>query len=210
MLRNTRTYHLQVRSQDGRVYAWDLKSGKYDIVFSVAESKLLRRGTFRAVNALAISGDSKYLAAATDSGVVVLDYHKKEEVRLLGSVDRCASCVLFSNDSKKVVVAAADGIISYNIADWKSEKINIEVVSCHTLALSPNDEYLIAGDTVAEKEPCKVTIQSLGKPREKWQFECQSAAMNKVAVSKNGKLLATASGDNTVLIWRFDKLISQK
>jgi WD40 repeat protein len=165
------------------------------------------------VNAVAFSSDSKSLASASDNGAVKLWDAKNGtqmgELRAGQSVGLQSLSLAFSPDKNTLAGGNSDGTITIWDIEHKSSialqtGINKPVLS---VAFSPDRKLLVAGlddgsvviwdaEKALQKDTASQTPQKVAG---------HSAGVFVVVFAKDGKLLATASGDQTVKVWILSK-----
>jgi WD40 repeat protein len=180
--------------RDGTVRVWDLDS--------VATSELLRTGTVMDVS---FSPDG--------SEIVMSDFEKRVEVseanaaksRLTIQCPAIVTAARFSPDQK--MIASCDSGKAVRLWDAATGE---ELATLGTfrklvksIAFSPDGKHLIAVGGMLDDE---LKVWQLPEQKLVAEPSAHSVTINDVAFSPDGRWMATASGDNSVVVWDFARI----
>jgi WD40 repeat protein len=191
------------------------------------------RGTRQAagiINAIAISPNGKFLAAATRGGINLWNFGTEGDPFFLNADKNPVTALAFSSDGKMLVTSEGGAVKGWYMDDdeellrtstevepsWQSKSAFQHDGSINALAFIPNGTMFASGasDTKvkvwtwgAETEP--ITIQNRF-----WNWgphmHGHTAGVNAVAYSHNGDLLATAAENGDIKLWSARKGMTKK
>ena len=156
------------------------------------------------ISAVAFHPTKKILALATDNRVVFLSL---AENRLLSSLqgqrDAAIAAIAFSSNGKMLAGASTidkmnKGIIQlWNLADGTAKTLQGDMTKeQQAVAIAPDGQMVAASGWYGT---------TLFKSDGTWHKQLEGhSAVNAIAFSHDGKLLATASNDKTVKLWKND------
>jgi WD40 repeat protein len=151
------------------------------------------------VRGVSFSPDGRTIATASWDGTVKLWSKDGQLLRTLRGHSDGVSAVAFSPDGETIASASLDKTVKL----WSSEGVLLQTFSGHTdqvygVSFSPDGEIASASwdKTVKLWRRDGVLLQTLSGHK---------AAVYSVSFSPDGKMMATASEDKTVLLWRFDE-----
>ncbi|MEM6700371.1 MAG: WD40 repeat domain-containing protein, partial [Bacteroidota bacterium] len=150
------------------------------------------------IEVLDISPDGKWAIASFFDQVVILLYSIErqsiEEYFELGE----ATALQFLNNNNEFVAALSDGrVIRYNILQKAERLLLTNSTPITTLAFHEAASLLLIAD-----EEGRLFLGSLGG--EFYTQKIHESAINALKFSKNGRLLLTASADQTAKLWSVD------
>jgi WD40 repeat protein len=205
-----------VVGEDSQVRLWDVQTKKV--------SSILRRNNNDKFIRVAITPDSQYVAAATDNNgkdaeVIIWQITSGEIIKTL-KFPRIASAsqdskygfrdLKFSADGKIIAAASTDSTIK--TWQWQTDRTP-QILTGHqdwvyALSFRPDGKWLISSGGGSDKSIKIWEIQD-GIFKLKKTIEKAHAGALYVAVNPQNNQFATAgSGDRTIKIWDFDKIIS--
>ncbi len=155
------------------------------------------------------SGDGKWLVTGSWDGTIRLwDVTTKQVTRTLSGQTGIVHHVLFSKDSKLLISGGEDQTIK--IWDPSSSREEpLAILSGHRgsvfcLGLSPDGGTLVsANGEWGEDNPGVVKFWDLANRQERASFLAHPNGIRSMAISANGRLLATGSWDQTIKLWDF-------
>jgi RNA polymerase sigma factor (sigma-70 family) len=193
-------------SPDGKLLASALGSGgkeKAVRLWEVEAGKELLRmeGVETSVRALAFSPNGKLLAGqGPATSVVVWEVASGKVLRRLEGHAGAVSMVAFSPDGKVLASVGADQTVrlwdpdaGQMLHEWK--------ITATALAFSPNGKVLAAGTSGPNATVGTVRMLDTATGREVGPTATHHAALQRVACSGNGKIIATAGKDDAVRLW---------
>ncbi|MEO6739927.1 MAG: DUF1549 domain-containing protein, partial [Chthoniobacteraceae bacterium] len=163
---------------------------------------------FHPVLALALSPDAKRLAVGCGNVVVLYDVSGKEPAvvaRASAHLDPVQS-IAWSPDGKRIATGAFRRIVLWNGESLAQEREISGGLSDRIAALRflPDGKQLIAADgRISEEGTLRIIEAATGTVAASWV--AHSDSIFDLALSRDGKLLATAGGDKLVKIWDLAK-----
>jgi WD40 repeat protein len=186
-------------SFDGTITIWDAASGR--------ELRLLR-GHSGLVNSIAFSPDGKVLASGgTDRTVKFWDVASGRELQTLTGHGEQVTSIAFSADGS--LLASASGDRTVKLWDVASGTM-LRTLSGHaawinSVAFSPDGRMLASGSGELGRDGVNaanaIKLWDVASGSELRTLIGHAAWVTAVAFSRDGKLLASASGDRTVKLW---------
>ncbi|NEP01623.1 MAG: hypothetical protein F6K58_23795 [Symploca sp. SIO2E9] len=163
------------------------------------------------VKSISFSPDSKLLASADTSDTVIIWSHKGEKLRTIDE-DGIISVIL-AVDTQNIVLA--NKYFSLNFLDINDNLIKKELLSTRSFyskitTLSFNndkkivsfveDNFRLSTKKIIINKSRSLVLSNLGYTRK--ELDGHGDSVNSLSFSFDGKLLASASKDNTVRIWK--------
>lgn len=190
-------------SLDGRILACKGKDGAIRIIDSAAGKELCQIRAPKNSNPGAISADGKFLAAIEwKKGLHLLAVDSGKELGFLeGKVLPSWDPLLFSPDSRSVIVKTENGVYRWSIDTGAKSKILIDNKSfpvVHSIVFSPDGKTLAAvlGDGASNI----VSLRSWPAGKELQRLQAEDYALTALAFSRDGKLLA-GGGLGCLRLW---------
>jgi WD40 repeat protein len=191
---------------DFLVQLWDVATGG-----KLGEFQGRSEGTSiqRTVGALAFSPDGALLAAGFgspsnfgpdyDQVVKVWDLGSAREVKTL-PVRNTVPSLAFSPDGTTLTAACRDGKVQrWVVETWHELPPFTCSTPVHTVAFSPDGRTLVAG--AGTEPPAEVHLWDPATGREKARLQGHSHALSALAISPDGKTLASVALDGTLRLW---------
>ncbi|MEH2330696.1 nSTAND1 domain-containing NTPase [Nostoc sp.] len=189
-------------SPDGQVIA----SSSFDGTIKLWswEGKLLQilSGHSDAVSSVSFSPDGKMIASGDFGGIIKLWSRNGQQLKPLTGHSNSVYSVSFSPDGKTLASSSQTGIVklwSLNSQEFTEKNLTGHGTVVNSVSFSPDGKKILAsGD--------------LGGAIKLWSRNGQqlktltghSGSVNSVNFSPDGKTLASASEDNTVILWNLD------
>ena len=183
---------------------WDAAALKDQPSAPRSVSLAVMPAAYRPVLALALSPDAKRLAVGCGNEVVLCDVTGKEPAvvaRASAHLDPVQS-IAWSSDGKSIATGAFRRIVFWNGESLAQEREITGSLTDRIAALRflPDGKQLIAADgRVSEEGTVRIIETATGAIAASWV--AHSDTIFDLAMSRDGKLLATAGGDRLVKIW---------
>jgi WD40 repeat protein len=192
-------------SADRNIRRWDVSTGKE---LPPLENQHQLTGFVVAVPTMALAPDGKKLFAwvpTNERGCMVQLFETKtgDEIGRIIDRDRHVVAVGFSLDGKTAALGAKNGTVriyplaektqNKTEADWSMFAKGTELTS---LAIAPDASFVVGGSDTGTVKVCEST-----KGQVLQTFDAHGQRVTAVAVSPDGKLLATVGLDNIVKLW---------
>jgi WD40 repeat protein len=173
----------EVSSED-QVRVWNVASGARTL------APLTQRGT----TALSLSADGKTLAIAASNGISILDTTTPTSRHEINTSGISVSSIVLSPDGSRVAGASDSAVNVWAASDGKLlTKIAIGGAS----ALQFRSPEQIA---VGRKDGA-VSVWNIATASLSWEAKKHDSAVNAIAFSADGTLMATGGDDRTAIIW---------
>jgi WD40 repeat protein len=193
---------LATETGSGVVRLWDLASKQSRVIFDPEGSPWPMRG-FNTVRACGIAfqkGDGR-LALALRGWLLLIDV-RSLAVRAVGESEESAALPpAFSADGTRlfgVLVRQGEGHI-WDVAS--GQEIGSFPIGAH-FAVSPANGTVALGHTQVADWPSYVSFWNPETKAETGKYVCHGTSLTALAWSPDGRLLATATWDGTVKLWR--------
>jgi RNA polymerase sigma factor (sigma-70 family) len=192
-------YPAEVDSPDGtmraaikeqRIHLYDARTGK--------ELEPLADQPDKVNGSLAFSPDGRLLAVSDQYGVRLWDIPTRKFLRFCRAKDYVVTRIVFSDDGK--ILAGTDGnsVTLWDVATgkWRQEFHHTYYVG--TLAFLPDGKTLLSGS--GYNDPIiRVWDPFNGREKEKWHGH--TVDVQAIAVSPDGKIVASGGYDNVIRLW---------
>lgn len=158
----------------------------------------------RAITAMQISKDGRFLACGTQEGtVIVRDINAGRTIHTLAEHRQAVRSLLFDSENKRLLSAADDGRIY--VWDLYSGSLELEIRDfgspIRTVALSPDDRMLAAAGDRKE-----VYLWEFPAARLKGKLKGHKKAVIAAAFSSDGDQLFSIGEDRQMIVWDVNKL----
>lgn len=182
-------------AENAEIRVWDLKTGNH---FSL-------RGHQRAIQALWFSRDGKKLISTADDDVIrVWDLNKKKSVLMIKGAGVNVYGARFDRSGRRIIAASlGKGMIVYNASTGKAAKSYGEHRGVGVNDVDVNSGYTRA---VTAGRDGNVGVWNLSNGKRISYLRGHKDWVVRVALSPNGKLLASSSSDGTVRVWDMSTL----
>ena len=161
----------------------------------------------RRVTDTALTPDGKVLASASTDGTLTLWNRSGPQPKPWKGHEDWINSVAFSPDGKTLASASDDGTVKL----WDTQGQIIKTLNSHHLevtsvAFSPDSKTLVSASLDGTVKFWDVKFRDTQAQegltvREAQTFDGHSTAVNSMAFSRDGKILASASFDGTVKLW---------
>jgi len=176
--------------KDGATWLWDTTSGLGHVIAAANKAP---------VKAVAFAADGQTVAVAREGGTLVLwdTANDKERARLDKAPDGPRSFAFFG-DGKRLAVSADAGIQLWDTTSAKLLAILRESgYQVYSISVSPDEQTIAAGDNQGKVRLWKAPFGA----RPPTVLGGHQAYVMGVSFSKDGRRLASAADDGTVMLW---------
>jgi WD40 repeat protein len=158
------------------------------------------------VESVAFSPDGNALGLCCDRSAVVVDVTNGKEKSQWRAHESAIRSVAFDNTGKLLLTGSNEIFIW----DWVDQKklISLELGELPVLrfAVAPDKQLIAVGGMTGGRDPGAVFLFDLRTGRKLTDWRCHSRRLTRVAVAPDGNFLATASVDETVMVWDITKV----
>jgi len=195
---NSKGDKLYTAGSDGRVIVWDMSNNK-------GSHSTLQHNRNSINKAMAISSNDKFLAIGTGNMIQLIELTSTRSPIILSAHRGDVWALVFSSDNKYIISAGMDSsIYKWDIGTQTSSLITRTSSHIKSIALSPDDSYLIGGT-----EGGKLIKWMLnGEAPEEIIDEDPQNPIYCVAISHDGGLIA--SGDISGIVNLYDANSNEK
>lgn len=170
---------------------------------SDARTRLYRIPTGTSISDLAVSPDSRVLAIAMESDIILCDSSRGEELARFSTPPVIVIRVSFSSDGRFLIAGRIDGTLCL----WNLETLALErVVPAHEGPVSMA-RFIADNGTVASigQADDKLCITSIATGARQWQASADQQGLLALAVSPDGHLAATGGFNRSIELWDLEK-----
>ncbi len=192
----------------GEIKLWDLKNG--DLIATLSEYPWLRAVIVDEVNYLAFSPDGQTLASGgADSTIKMWHLGAKDLIDIMHKHNGMVRCIAFTPDGRILATGGDDRKIQF----WDMTErqvmmtLSLEDTAAHSLIFSQDGKTLVTGSYRKIKVWNISTKEELSCIDVELQHSLMghSHIVSSLALSKNGKILVSASKDKTIKIWHLKR-----
>jgi WD40 repeat protein len=152
-----------------------------------------------------LSPDGKLLAAweGRRRRLTLWDVVRGEEFRQLRGNQETINALVFSPNGRMLAAGDKEAVSVWETVSGKQRRLfQTEQRPVSTLAFSVDGRYLLVGTWAKDsKSPAEVELWDLAGERRRVRFGEHTGDIRAVACAPDGKRVATAGADGTVLIW---------
>ncbi len=187
----------------GEIKLWDLNKG--DLITTLSEYPWVRTEIVNEVNYLDFSPDGQTLASGgADSTIKIWHLGAKDLIDIMHKHNGMVRCVAFTPDGRMLATGGDDRKIQFwdMIERQVSMTLSLDDTAAHSLIFSKDGKTLVTGSyrkikvwRISNKE-----ISCIDTKLE-YSFTGHSHIVGSLALSKDGKILVSASRDKTIKIW---------
>ena len=164
----------------------------------------------RNINTLTVSSDGKYIAFLQNSNCVCMWNHQEKKLEESPVPGLCKqTCATISSDLRYLVSGTSDSkILVWNIQENRLKSVfQSDIASVSAVKITTDNKFIVSTDGIKESSedfgPYAVRIWNLQAKIQEATMFGHNEEISELAVSSDGKYIATASEDSTVRIWSF-------
>ncbi|MEA5597832.1 WD40 repeat domain-containing protein [Rivularia sp. UHCC 0363] len=188
----------------GEIKLWDLQ--KSDLIATLSEYPWVRTGVVDEVNYLAFSPDGQTLASGgADSTIKMWHLGAKDLIDIMHKHNGMVRCVAFTPNGRMLATGGDDRKIQFwDMTERQvSMTLSLDDTAAHSLIFSQDGKTLITGSYRKIKvwEICPNQELSCVNAELQHSFAGHSHIVRSLAMTRDGKILVSASRDKTIKIW---------
>ncbi len=171
----------------GVLKVWDSKSGALHASIQTASRGAIECVVFN-------SEGTEVLMAHRGKFITLFGLDDQKEIRSFGPVEGSTTEVAFLNGNTLFASTGEEGIVRvWELATGERvRQYAAQQSGVRHLALSPDNNYLVTSD---------LQLWNLSDTADQFGFKAHSSAINRCAVSKNGRLLLTGDREGWIKLW---------
>jgi WD40 repeat protein len=179
-------------SAEHAVRVWDLESG------------ISKKATDNKASAIGLSGDGQTLAVAESRRILIMNTGDLKVRRVIEGFESPISFIVLSSDGKNVA-AALNGLVKI----WRTDDGALSQTiaaggEVSALQFGPRDRIAIG------RKDGSAGLWSISRGTINFELRKHTAAVNAIAFSDDGSLIATGGDDRTAVIWESSSGKSQR
>jgi WD40 repeat protein len=189
------------------------------LLAAVGEDRVLRIGDVRTGRllrewkveqnawALAVSSDDRLVAWTDNSSKIhVRDLETEKEVRVLSGHENSPSLIAFSPDGKTLAsLSYHEGLLTWNLATGKRVRRYAPINQRKTLSTSSGLFFAAGGRVlVVAGNDASLVAYEVDALDERWKIEPPGNRCNALALTRDGKILASDADGGAIRLWHAD------
>ncbi len=193
----------------GEIKLWDLNKG--NLITTLSEYPWVRSGIVDEVNYLAFSPDGQTLVSGgADSTIKMWHLGAKDLIDIMHKHNGMVRCVGFTPDGRILATGGDDRKIEFwNMTERQvAMTLSLEDTAAHSFVFSQDGQSFVTGSYR------KVKVWHISSPNP--EFYClnvklqhslagHSHIVSSLVLSKDGKMIVSASKDKTIKIWHLER-----
>lgn len=188
----------------GEIKLWDLNNG--ELIATLSEYPWVSTGVVDEINYLAFSPDGQTLASGgADSTIKMWHLGAKDLIDIMHKHNGMVRCVAFTPDGRMLATGGDDRKIQFwDMTERQvSMTVSLDDTTAHSLIFSQDGKTLVTGSYRKIKVWCISNKREVSCVDVKLQHSLtdHSHIVPSLALSKDGKILVSASKDKTIKIW---------
>lgn len=177
--------------QDGFMRLWDLKTGRCLRIFE---------GHTDSIRSCSISPDGKYIVSVShDCTALLWNIDSPMPLRILASHHTWFTCVSYSSDGKTLAVGSKEGFVKLiETETGHTETFHIHETEISSIAWCPHQQKIVTGSSSPNR---KLYMWNSENGEIIAELKGHIGSVRNICFSRSGRLIATASHDQSVRIW---------